>query len=285
MSAGADLRPRELEALAARLEARIASGGSAIVAFSGGVDSSLVLALAARALGDRALAVTATSPAVPREELSGARTVADQLGVAHEVIDTDELANAAYRSNDRFRCFHCKTELYGQLSALALRRGFKTVLSGANLDDAGDWRPGLRAAAEHGVRHPLMDEQVDKTTVRALAAQLGVPTAAKPASPCLASRIPYGTPVDAATLGRIEVAERAVRQLGLRSFRVRHHGDLGRVEVAADELDRALDPRRRRLLEAAVRSAGYRRAEVSTQPLRSGSLNDAVLKIVTADAR
>lgn len=271
------------EALIARLEERIASDDSAIVAFSGGVDSSVVAALAVRVLGARALAVTAVSPAVPVEELAGARRVAASLRIAHEVIDTDELANAAYRRNDRFRCLHCKTELYGRLSAVAAQRGYAALLSGANADDAGDWRPGLRAAAAHGVHHPLLEEGIDKATVRMIAERLGVPTARKPASPCLASRIPYGTPVDAATLSRIEQAERAVRRLGLRSFRVRHHGGLGRLEVAEDELGPALAPRRRELLEAAVRSAGYQHAEVADRPLRSGSLNDA-LRVVSSPA-
>jgi uncharacterized protein len=268
-----------LDALQSQLEARIAATGGAVVAFSGGVDSSLVAALAARALGSRALAVTAASPAVPAEELAGARSVARAVGIAHEVIRTDELANADYRRNDRFRCFHCKSELYGRLAMLAAARGYGALLSGANGDDAGDWRPGLRAAEEHGVSHPLLELGVDKATVRALALRLDIPSARKPASPCLASRIPYGTPVTEATLGQVERAERALRDLGLRSYRVRHHGDLGRVEVAADELAAALAPERRSALEAAVCSAGYARAVVATRPLRSGSLNDAFFEV------
>lgn len=274
----------EIEALQADLEARIAQTGGAVVAFSGGVDSSLVAALAARALGRRALAVTAASPAVPAEELDGARAVARHVGIAHEVIDTNELASADYRRNDRFRCFHCKSELYGRLATLAHARGYAVVLSGANADDAGDWRPGLRAAERHGVAHPLLEAGVDKATVRELATRLDVPSARKPASPCLASRIPYGTPVTRATLARIERAERAVRALGLRSFRVRHHGDRARLEVAADELAGALAPTRRAALEAAIRRAGYAHADVAMQPLRSGSLNDALLSIDRSSA-
>src|SRR5919204_4507840 len=161
---------------------------SAVVAFSGGVDSSLVAALAARALGDRALAVTAVSPALATGELDGARAVARAIGIAHETIATDELGRDGYVRNDKDRCYHCKTELYDRLGALASSRGYAAVLSGANADDEGDWRPGLRAAAEHGVVHPLHD--VTKPQVRQLARLLQLPSAEKPATPCLASRIP-----------------------------------------------------------------------------------------------
>jgi pyridinium-3,5-biscarboxylic acid mononucleotide sulfurtransferase len=261
--------------LQARLEARISRLGGAVVAFSGGVDSSLVAALAARALGPRALAVTAVSPALASGELDGAREVARAVGIAHETIATDELEREGYRRNDRFRCFHCKTELYGRLSGLAAERGYPALLSGANADDAGDWRPGLRAAAEHEVLHPLLEAGVGKEAVRALAARLGVPSAQKPASPCLASRIPYGTPVERPTLARIDRAERAVRELGYRVLRVRHYAATGRLELAADELERTRDEEARAAIEAAIRSAGYARAEIDPRPFRSGSLNEA----------
>ena len=257
--------------LLADLERSIARHESAIVAFSGGVDSTLVAAVAARALGACALAVTAVSPAVAAGELDGARRVAAAVGIAHETIATDELARDGYRRNGRDRCYFCKSELYDALAELAGRRGYRVLLSGANADDAGDWRPGLRAAAEHGVRHPLLDAGVGKAAVRALARQLRVPSADKPATPCLASRIPYGTAVDTATLSRIDRAERAVRALGFPVLRVRHHGILGRLEVAGEDLERAFA--REPEIVAAIRAAGYAHAVIDREPFRSGRLN------------
>ena len=259
------------------LEARIGSLESCVVAFSGGVDSSLVAALAVRALGDRALAVTAVSPALATGELDGARDVASAIGIRHDVITTAELDQEGYRRNDRDRCYHCKSELYDQLDALATRRGYAAVLSGANADDVGDWRPGLTAAAEHGVVHPLLDAGVGKDEVRALARELGIPSAEKPASPCLASRIPYGTAVDPSVLAQIDRAELAVKALGYRVLRVRHYDRLGRVELPEEELG-ALTPRTREAIVAAVAGAGYDEVEIADEPFRSGSLNASFTK-------
>jgi pyridinium-3,5-biscarboxylic acid mononucleotide sulfurtransferase len=265
---------RTPEGNAGALEARIAGLGSAVVAFSGGVDSSVVAALAHRALKDRALAVTAVSPAVAQGELEGARRVAAHIGIAHEIVRTDELERPGYRANGPDRCYFCKSELYDVLAALARARGYEALLSGANQDDQGDWRPGLRAAAEHGVVHPLAE--TTKQEVRAIARRLELPSADKPATPCLASRIPYGTTVDPETLALIDRAERNVRALGFPVLRVRHHGIMGRLEVAQEQLDEA--HYRQREITAAIKAAGYRHAVIDPEPFRSGRLNAALVR-------
>ncbi|WP_433026754.1 ATP-dependent sacrificial sulfur transferase LarE [Actinomycetospora sp. CA-053990] len=254
----------------AALEGLLAGLPGAVVAFSGGVDSSVVAAVAARVLGERALAVTAVSPALATGEIEAASAVAAAIGVAHRVVSSTELDREGYRRNGRDRCYHCKTDLYDRLTTLA---GDRVVLSGANADDLGDWRPGLTAAAEHGVRHPLIEAGLGKAQIRALAELLGLPSAAKPASPCLASRIPYGTPVSAPVLAQIDRAEAALHARGYAVLRVRHHGDLGRVQIAGDELGRVDQPGERAAVEAAVRAAGYREVEIDPHPFRSGSLN------------
>jgi uncharacterized protein len=255
----------------AELEAAVATAPSAVVAFSGGVDSSVVAAAAARVLGDRALAVTAVSAALASGELDGAEAVARAIGIAHEVVRTDELMREGYRRNDRDRCYHCKVELYEVLGGLADRRGFATLLSGANVEDLGDWRPGLRAAAERGVRHPLVEAGLGKAEVRTIALELGLPNADKPATPCLASRLPYGTPVDPVVLAQIDRAESALRRLGYREVRVRHFDDDARVELGAEDLARMHGSGGRPAVEAAVLDAGYLRVQV--REFRSGSLN------------
>ena len=255
----------------AELEAVVASIPSAVVAFSGGVDSSVVAAAASRVLGERAVAVTAVSPALASGELDGARAVARAIGIEHEVVTTDELAREGYRRNDRDRCYHCKVELYEVLSAVAERRGFSVLLSGANADDLGDWRPGLRAAAERGVRHPLVEAGLGKAGIREIAHTLGLPNADKPASPCLASRLPYGTAVEVEVLAQVDRAEVALKRLGFRELRVRHFGPLARVELVAEDLRRARVDEDRGLVEAAVRTAGY--VDVEIGEFSSGSLN------------
>jgi uncharacterized protein len=256
---------------AAELERLVGSLESCVVAFSGGVDSSVVAAVAARVLGGRALAVTAVSPALAEGELDGARRVARAIGIAHEVISTNELARDGYVRNERDRCYHCKTELYDRLLDLAAERGYAVLASGANADDVGDWRPGLRAAAEHGVRHPLLEVGMGKDAVRELARELAVPSADKPASPCLASRLPYGTPVTPEVLAQVDRAEQGLKRLGYRVLRVRHYGERAVVQVGADELPGALTAAAS--VEAAVLAAGYRQVEIDAQPFRSGSLN------------
>lgn len=257
----------------ARLVSLIAETEGAVVAFSGGVDSSVVAAAAHGALGDRAVAITAVSPSLARGELDGARRVAEVIGIRHETIATRELDREGYRANDRDRCFHCKTELYERLVEVARSRGSNAVLSGTNADDLGDWRPGMRAAADFGVRHPLLELGIGKESTRAIAHALELPSADKPASPCLASRVPYGTPVDASTLAQIDRAERGVRALGFEIVRVRHFGDEGRVEIGEDGLDRALAEPARTAILAAVARAGYATATIDERPFRSGSLN------------
>ncbi len=255
----------------AELESVLATVPSAVVAFSGGVDSSVVAAAASRVLGQRALAVTAVSPALASGELDGARSVARAIGIEHEVVTTDELAREGYRRNDRDRCYHCKVELYDVLGAVAARRGFGVILSGANADDLGDWRPGLRAAAERGVRHPLVEAALGKAEVRDIAHALGLPNARKPASPCLASRLPYGTPVEPEVLAKVDRAEAGLKRLGYREVRVRHFGALARVELGVEELARASTDEGRRLVHAVIRSAGY--VDVRVEPFVSGSMN------------
>ena len=256
----------------ADVEARISSLGSVVVAFSGGVDSSVVAALAVRALGSKALAVTAVSPALATGELDGARSVAEAAGIAHEVISTDELSRSGYRDNGADRCYHCKSELYDRLAEVAEARGFGALLSGANADDQGDYRPGLQAAAEHAVVHPLLELGHGKAMVRAIAATLHLPSAAKPASPCLASRVPHGTAVDPALLSQIDRAELAVKALGYPDLRVRHYGELAKLEFPKDTLARALETDGRSRISAAVKAAGYRHVAIDVEPFTSGSL-------------
>jgi pyridinium-3,5-biscarboxylic acid mononucleotide sulfurtransferase len=248
-----------------------------VVAFSGGIDSTVVARAAYQALGDRAVAVTADSPSVPRRELEEARRLAARIGIRHLVVGTEEFANPDYVRNDGTRCYYCKDELYGRIETLLPSLGEAVICSGANLDDQGDYRPGLRAASEHGVRHPLQEAGFTKADVRALARFWGLPTWDKPASPCLSSRLAPGVAVTHERTARVEAAEEYLRSLGFRECRVRlHEGELARVEVPAEGLARLADPEVRAELTARLRALGFQFVTLDLEGFRSGSLNTLV---------
>ena len=255
------------------LRARIASEESVLVAFSGGVDSALVAYVAHQELGARSLAVTADSPAVPRSQLRDARQFAADVGLHHEVISTDELEDPRYRENAANRCFFCKTELYGKMAALARSRGFATVLDGTNVDDAVDYRPGIAAGEQQGVRSFLRELGFRKQDVRDLSRHVGLSTWDKPAAACLSSRVAYGLEVTPETLARIEAGEIGLRKLGFQQFRVRHHGKLVRVEIDPAELERALDPQMAARFVELFKGLGYEFVSLDLEGYRSGSLN------------
>jgi uncharacterized protein len=241
------------------------------------VDSAPVAAAARRALGDRAVAVTADSPSVPRSELDDARRLAEQIGIRHLVVATEEFDNPEYAKNDGTRCYHCKSELYSTIERLLPELGHPVVCSGANLDDRGDYRPGLTAAAEHDVRHPLQEAGFTKADVRTLARAWDLPAWDKPASPCLSSRLAPGLAVTPERTTRVELAEAFLRSLGLRECRVRYHdGDLARVEVPLAEVPRlAADPIRGELARR-LSELGFKYVTLDLQGFRSGSLNELV---------
>jgi pyridinium-3,5-biscarboxylic acid mononucleotide sulfurtransferase len=251
--------------------------GRVAVAFSGGIDSTVVAKAAHLALGERACAITADSPSVPRQEIEEARQLASQIGIAHRFVQTEEFASPDYRRNDGARCYHCKDELYTQMEALLPELGAAVVCSGANLDDLGDYRPGLTAAAEHKVRHPLQEAGFSKADVRAMARHWGLPTWDKPASPCLSSRLAPGVTVTPERTARVEAAESYLRQLGYRECRVRlHEGELARIEVPAAGLDRLADPAVRDQLVRTLKDLGFRYVTLDLEGFRSGSLNELV---------
>ena len=256
-----------------RLHDVLAGTGRVVVAYSGGTDSALVATVAARTLGDRALAVTAVSPSLPPGEADHAAEVAASLGIRHRTVRTHEAENPEYLANGTDRCYHCKTELYDVLAAVASGSGGAQVVSGANVDDLGDFRPGLRAAEEHGVRHPLVEVGMTKSEVRLAARALGIPTWDKPASACLSSRIAFGVTISVDMLSKVGRAERVLKDLGFRQCRVRVHEDLVRVEVEPAELARLATPEVRDRVVAALKGLGYRYVTLDLEGFRSGSMN------------
>jgi uncharacterized protein len=248
-----------------------------VVALSGGIDSTLVAQAAQLALGDDALAVTADSPSVPRAEIELAADIARRVGIRHRLAKTEEFSDPDYVRNDGARCYFCKDELYSQIERLLPEVGDAVVCSGANLDDRGDYRPGLKAAAEHQVRHPLQEAGFTKADVRALARHWELPTWDKPAAPCLSSRLAPGVEVTPERTGRVEEAEKLLHDLGLRECRVRlHEGELARIEVPAGEIARLAEPEVREELSQKLRSLGFRFVTLDLEGFRSGNLNALV---------
>jgi uncharacterized protein len=266
---------------AAALADRLRGLPSLIVAYSGGVDSAYLGVAATQVLGDRALCVTADSASYPERHREMARDIAARFGLRHEIIATRELSRPEYRANAPDRCYYCKHELFTELTSLARVRGIVAVADGNNADDRGDYRPGRRAAREFGVISPLDDAGLTKAEIRALAHEAGMPTWDEPASACLSSRIPYFSEVTEDKLEAIERSEAALRELGFRVVRVRHHGDVARIELGREEMARALDPELARSMDAALRALGFRYVTLDLKGYRLGSLNEGIRLIET----
>jgi pyridinium-3,5-biscarboxylic acid mononucleotide sulfurtransferase len=264
------------EQKATRLASGLAELGSALVAYSGGVDSAYLAWASRQALGDRMLAVLADSPSLAAFQKRDAVEFARAFVIPLEVIQTAEFHDPEYLRNAPDRCFHCKDELFVQLASIARERGFQSIIYGVNADDTGDFRPGHRAAAEHGVRSPLLEAGLTKAEIRHLAKQAGLPVWDRPAAACLSSRIPYGTPVTIQNINMVEKGEDAIRELGFRQFRVRHHGELVRIEISPDELAKALDPQMACRLTEIFKKLGYKYVTLDLEGYRSGSLNEVL---------
>lgn len=268
-----------LDAKYGLLQRLLAEGGPTLVCYSGGVDSTLLLKVAHDVLGRSAVALTAVSPSLAGEERAAAARLAAEIGARQVEVETREMDDPGYVANSPRRCFHCKSALFTEARRVAAGLGLRTIAYGANADDAADFRPGMEAARAFGVRAPLLDAGLTKADVRALSRQLGLPTAEKPAQPCLASRLPYGTEVTVERLRTIDRGEAALRQLGFREVRVRHHGDVARIEVPLADLGRLLEPRTREAAVAALQAAGFRYVTVDLAGLRSGSLNEGLVRV------
>ena len=275
LESGAETPTRNDRDLEIRLTAWFREHGSVLIGFSGGVDSAYLACVAVDALGQApVLAVIGRSASYPNEQWERAREVARQFHIPVLEVSTNEVSDPRYAANPSNRCYFCKTELWDSLAPIARERGLAVVVDGTNADDLGDHRPGARAAAEHTVRSPLAELGFSKAAIRRLSRERGIPTWSQPASPCLSSRIPYGTAVTIERLRQIESAERALRQLGLAGdLRVRYHGDLARVEIASDRLDEWLQPKSREAVYRALHDVGFERVTFDARGFRSGSLN------------
>jgi uncharacterized protein len=267
---------QELDRKQAELFAVLRKLGRVIVAYSGGTDSAYLAWAAHHVLGKDALAITADSPSIPRSHKRDAEAFAQECGFAHECIETHEFDNPDYLKNDKNRCFHCKDELFTELEAYAKQHGYSHIVYGVNQDDLGDYRPGQRAAKIHSVKAPLVEAGLAKAEIRELSRRAGLSTWDRPAAACLSSRVPYGTPVTSETIHTIEGGEEAIRALGFKQFRVRFHGDLVRIEIAVEELPKALNVEAARALTLIFRELGFLYVTLDLEGYRQGSLNAAL---------